>query len=318
MAGPVVIPGTQIDSGGGDANFKSPEIKNIINIQNPLANIPGVAADIQMLLAITSDPDLQAAWIAYKDGKYDDMQAAILRSAFYRNNNKIARERAIAEKNQPGVWEQDRNAFILSAKKRLIDRGVPWNDSVKGQLDTAYRMGLTDDQADALVASVLGSAKIGGEISGDVYQLKAYASSYGVDFLYDDNYWQQQSRRLFSGDTTIEDIQSELRAMAEQTYPAFAPGFAAGKSLDLQTGYIRQTVARTLGLDPNGLLSNNPLVSKWYQWKDPKTGEFVAPPQWFVEQKTKEENLDLWANGPEGRGTIDRLSSRLLKDMGLM
>ena len=51
---------------------------------------PQFAEQIQMLLALKGiDSKLEEAWQHYLAGRYDDMQAAILASNFYQNNNLI-------------------------------------------------------------------------------------------------------------------------------------------------------------------------------------------------------------------------------------
>ena len=54
------------------------------------------------------------------------------------------------------------------------------------------------------------------------------------------------------------------------------------------------------------------------EYKDPKTGAFTRPPQYLVEQGTKEKYFDLYAKTPSGTAYLDGLTLKVLQDMGLM
>lgn len=307
--------GTIIDGGGGDSNASSPEIAAVLGSTIKITG--GVPLDdIAMLSALwKTDPDLEDAWLKYQAGDIDGMQAAILRSNFYRTFNKTARERRQAEFGQPDVWKQDLTSFKLRSKKRLVEQGIAWNTAVEAQVERAYRYGMDDNSLDQLIVSV-GTGKIGGGISAQINQLKAYASAFGVDSLYNDSYWNNQSTRLFAGETTDDDIQNDIRALAAETYPAFADGFNTGRSLDAQTAYIKQTIATQLEIDPNTLNPNDPRMVKWLQYQDPKTGQFVRPPQWMVAREARKDPA--WGFTNNARTSVDGILRTALTDMGLM
>lgn len=308
--------GIQIDGGGGDSNASSPEIAAAgtnINITS-LPNVP--AEDVNMLLALAStDPDLQAAWDAYQNGDVDGMRSAILRSNFYKTFNSKARERAVAEKAQPDVWKQDLASYKLRAKKRLVEAGISWSPNIETQVESAYRYGMDDAMLDQMALQAFSGA-VGGATSGEINQLKQYAGAYGVDFLYNDNYWTTQSRRIFAGETTAQDIQNEIQNLAAETYPAFADGFKTGKSFDMQTAYIKQTLGSVLEIDPNSIKANDPRLAKWAQYADPKSGQFVRPPQWLVAREARKDPS--WAFTNNARNSVDGILNTALRDMGLM
>lgn len=286
---------------------------------NPLENDAAVADLVSLILALKSiDPDLEAAYQAYKVGNKALVIANVKKSKFYQNFNVTARQRAITKKEQFGVWTQDLNKYKLEQKKRLVAAGIQWTPSIEKQVENAYDLGLDNNTLDTLIIKAKDFGKIGGAQLGSIDALKEFADSYGVLNMYNDAYWNTQKERLFLGEITVDDIQNDIKDMAKQVYPGFAAGFDSGQSLAAQTGYIKNTVARVTGMDPSALKYDDPMVSTWYQYKDPKTGQFTRPPQYLVEQGTKEKYFDLYARTPSGTAYLDGLTLKVLQDMGLM
>lgn len=286
---------------------------------NPLDTDATTADLIAIILALKSvDDNLQKAYEAYLAGNKAEVIARVKASKFYTDFNATARARATAAKEQPGVAAQDKNAYILKQKKRLAQAGIQWSPTVQKSVESGYDLGLDDNSLDAMIIKAGQFGKIGGSPVATVDSLKMFADSYGVAGLFSTSYWDGIKQKLFLGEITGEDIQQEIKDMAKNTYPGFAQGFDLGQSLDYQTGYIKNTVAKVVGLDPTSLRPDDPMVATWYQWKDPKTGAFTRPPQYLVEQGTKEKYFDLYARTPNGKSYLDGLTVKVLQDMGLM
>lgn len=286
---------------------------------NPLENDAAVAELVSLILALKSiDPDLEAAYQAYKVGNKALVIASVKKSKFFQNFNAIARQRAITKKEQLGVWTQDLNKYKLEQKKRLVAAGIQWTPAIEKQVESAYDLGLDNNTLDTLIIKAKDFGKIGGAQLGSIDALKQFADEYGVSSMYNDSYWNTQKEKLFLGEITAEDVQNDIKDMAKQVYPGFASGFDVGQSLAAQTGYIKNTVAKVTGIDPSALKYDDPMVATWYQYKDPKTGAFTRPPQYLVEQGTKEKYFDLYARTPAGTSYLDGLTVKVLQDMGLM
>lgn len=276
-----------------------------------LSSIPD---DIRLILALKDlDKDLQAAWEAYKQDRFDDMYAAIYRSNFYKNNTANARQRRASKESQPGAYNTQLDDWKIKTKKRLVRSGVKVTASVENMLETAYLTGLSDDQVDAAIskAGLLGG--IGGQIGGEVNALQGYARSLGVDNLYNSSYWDQAKKDLFDGTTTEEDIKAQIRSLSASTYPAFSDDIMAGRSMDALSSYITQTLSTVLER-PITISSNE--AKRFLQYINPQTGKAEKPPQWFVEREAKK--LPDWEYTDNARATVDSLALRTLRDMGLM
>lgn len=275
---------------------------------------------ISVVLALKDlDPNLKLAWEeSQKPTKNRAKIIALVKaSKFYQSYNSAARQRAISKTEQPGVWAQDRDKYKLAQKKRLVAAGITWSPAVERQVESAYDLGLDDNALDNLIIKAKAYGKIGGEQLTNIDTLKSIADSYGVIDLFDNKYWDKQKERLFLGETTGADIENDIKNLAKQAYPAFAAGFDAGKSLDLQAGYIKNIVATTRGLDPNAIKWNDPSIVKWLSFRDAKSGQFVAPTVQEVRTGTREQYFDEFAGQAEGKAYIDGLSRKILQDMGL-
>jgi hypothetical protein len=285
----------------------------------PPTNMPTGADDlINMVTALqNSDPQLAAAYQEYLNGNVAKMKALILNSDFYKNNTAAARERMQAQKSQPGAYAQQLKEYVIATKKRLVQQGVKVTDAINAQIESAYLNGMGDDALDNLLITT-NKLTLGGQAQAQTDSLKSFADSYGVGKFYNDAYWTQKATDLFAGTTTAQDIQKEIQNLSAGAYPAFAEGIMNNKSLDMQAGYIKTTVANTLGVDPNSLSWDDLNVKKFTQYMDPVSKKPMLPPQWQVETETKKANYDQWSKTPDGTNTINSLSMTVLRDMGMM
>ena len=276
-----------------------------------------VAEQLQMILALkATDPDLEKAWQAYLKGDMDGFRSFVLGSAFYRNNNSIARTRKTAETNQPGVYAQDLNAYKVKSKKRLIQQGIQWTPGVEKQVEIGYQSGMNDDQVDQLIVKSGTMGKLGGSTMSTVSSLQSFANAYGVGNLLNTAYWDSKSTALFAGDTTTDDIMNDIKGLAASAYPAYAEGIKNNVSLSALASNVTSTVANLLELDPDTVDFQNPLVKRIMGYINPTTGKQEIMPQWMVD-KTVKSSPD-WVYTNNARETLDSLTTKVFSDMGLM
>jgi hypothetical protein len=276
-----------------------------------------VAEQLQMILALkATDPDLEKAWQAYLSGDMDGFRSFVLGSAFYRNNNSIARTRKTAETNQPGVYAQDLNAYKVKSKKRLIQQGIQWTPGVEKQIEIGYQSGMNDDQVDQLIVKSGTMGKLGGSTMSTVSSLQSFANAYGVGNLLNTAYWDTKSTALFAGDTTTDDIMNDIKNLSASAYPAYAEGIKNNVSLSALASNVTSTVANLLELDPDTVDFNNPLVKRIMGYVNPATGKQEVMPQWMVDKTVK--STDEWLYTNNARNTIDSLTTKVFSDWGLM
>jgi hypothetical protein len=301
-----------------EAALAALEAKKIKDAKDAAFNSSELQTQLQMILALKdTDPGLQEGLgLRILKGDVDGFRAAILASNFYKTKNALARQRAQAKVSQNGVYESDKAKYKASQKNRLIGVGVQWSAAIEAQLDAAYDNGLdNDDELDDILgrAGVLGD--LGGSTLGTISTLKAYANSFGVNSLLDSNYWNSKSKGIFGQDITAEDIQKEIRDLSASAFPAYADSINKGVSLAAQGSSVIQTFARFLEEDPDTLSFDNTDIRQVMQYVDPKTGVPTRMPQWQVEQIVKKSPK--WGLTNNARDTIDSLSLRVFKDLGL-
>jgi hypothetical protein len=276
-----------------------------------------VAEQIQMILALkATDPTLEKAWQAYLAGKMDEFQTLVLASDFYRNNNAIARQRKIAQTNQPGVYAKDLDGYKISAKKRLVQQGIQWTPGVEKQVELGYQNGMTEDQVDLLIVKSGSMGKLGGSTMSTVSSLQSFANAYGVGNLLNTSYWDTKSTALFAGETTTDDIMNDIKNLAASAYPAYAEGIKNNVSLSALASNVTSTVANLLELDPDTVNFDNPLVKRIMGYINPATGKQEVMPQWMVDKTVKSSKDWLFTNN--ARDTLDSLTTKVFSDMGIL
>jgi hypothetical protein len=276
-----------------------------------------VAEQLQMILALKStDPDLEKAWQAYLKGDMDGFRSFVLGSAFYRNNNSIARTRQTAATNQPGVYAQDLNAYKVKSKKRLIQQGIQWTPGVEKQVEIGYQSGMSEDQVDQLIVKSGAMGKLGGSTMSSVSALQSFANAYGVGNLLNTAYWDTKATALFAGETTSDDIMNDIKNLSASAYPAYAEGIKNNVSLSALASNVTSTVANLLELDPDTVNFDNPLVKRIMGYINPTTGKQEIMPQWMVDRTVK--SSPDWVYTNNARDTIDSLTTKVFSDWGLM
>jgi hypothetical protein len=278
---------------------------------------PEFTEQIQMLLALKGiDSKLQEAWEAYLAGDFDGMQAAILASNFYKNNNATARARKQAELAQPGVYTDGLEDYKLKTRKSLVKSGLKVDVKLfEGIAKTAYDSGMSDDQLkDFIVSSGLVTG-YGGDVLGDTSSLKSYANSFGVIKYLDEKYWAQKSQDLFLGNTTTEDIEEEVRNLAASAFPGYTDQIKAGISVDSLASAYKGSMASVLERDSDSITYDDPRLRAALQYVGPD-GKPAVKPLWQFEKELR--MTPEWEKTNNARTSVDNLAYKVLNDMGLI
>lgn len=271
-----------------------------------------LSISLSFVNAFPDDVNLQKAWDAYKKGNFTDFETLFLGSDFFKKNNALARQRLQARANQPEVYAKELEAYKISSNKRLIAQGIHLNDAdLTSYAEQAYSKGLDDNQFDQLIITTHKTGNIGGAIGDNIQALKTYANSFGVGNKQD---WKTESENLFAGTTTNEDIKAKIRQDAISAYPAYADQLAKGISMDSLASAYKSTMANVLEVDPDTISFNNPILAKALQSTDAQNKPSVTP-LWQFERDLKKTKQ--WEYTDNARTTMDSMSLKVLRDMGL-
>ena len=278
---------------------------------------PQFAEQIQMLLALKGiDSKLEEAWQAYLAGRYDDMQAAILASNFYQNNNSVARSRLQAKASQPGAYADGLNKYGLATRKSLVASGLKMDAKLfEGLASKAYDSGMDENQLKELIVNSGLVTGYGGAVLGDTSALKSYANSFGVNKYLDDKYWAQKSQDLFLGKTTTEDIEDEVRNLAASAFPGYSDQIKAGISVDSLASAYKGAIASVLEKDADSVTFEDPRLRAALQYVGPD-GKPAVKPLWQFERELR--MTPEWELTNNARTTVDNLTYKALSDMGLV
>ncbi len=280
-------------------------------------NNPAILEQVQMILALKGiDTKLEEAWQAYLQGKYDDMQALIMQSNFYRNNNSTARARLQAKQSQPGVYADGLDKYQLATRKSLVNSGLKMDNKLfTGLAQKAYDSGMSEDQLKELIVNSNLVTGYGGEVLGETSALKSYANSFGVGKYLDDKYWAQKSQDLFLGRTTTEDIEDEVRNLAASAFPGYSDQIKAGISVDSLASAYKGAIASVLEKDPDSVTFEDPRLRAALQYVGPD-GKPAVKPLWQFERELR--MTPEWELTNNARTTVDNLTYKTLSDMGLI
>lgn len=264
---------------------------------------------------IKAFPELKPIYDLFVAEKYADARLAYYATDYYKNLGSTASTRQTNKATRPGVYAQEFDAWKQSQKVRLANKGVAITPDIDAMLEQSYLKGDTDLQLDI---RILDSGKLGtiaGSTLGLVGQLKNTAYEQGVDTLLGADYWNKVSQGLFAGTTTTADVEEYIKNTAMSAYPAYSEGIKAGRSFNMQTSALRQSIANLLEMDPDTIGNNNPVFKQLTNYINPTTQKPEQIPLWEAEKIVKKR--DEWMYTKNARDTFDSLSRAVLRDMGV-
>jgi hypothetical protein len=260
-------------------------------------------------------PELQSIYNLFVAKKYADARIAYYNSNYYKNLTSTSADRKKKQATQPGVYAQELDAWKAAQKVRLTGKGVRVTPEIEGMLDTYYLDGYTDLQIDLKILDSGKLGTIGGSTLGLINQLKDEAYDQGVNTILSKSYWDKISTGLFSGSLTVSDVEEEIKGFAMSAFPAYSKGIESGRSFNLQTSALRQTIANLLEVDVDTVTNDNPVFKQLVGYVNPKTNAPEIVPLWEAEKIVK--SRDEWNYTKNARDTYDALGLKVLRDWGL-
>jgi hypothetical protein len=264
---------------------------------------------------IAAFPELKAVRDLFAQERLADARLAYYNSNYYRDLTSTARDRQTKQAVQPGVFGQEKDAWVQAQVVRLVGKGVTATPAILAVLDQSYLSGHTDIQVDMAILNSGKLGTIGGSVLGKVGALKTIAYDQGVDNILPKAYWDTVSEGLFSGLTTEEDVKKQIDDIAMSAYPAYADGIKSGKTFGMQTSALRQMVANTLEIDVDTIGNNDPLFKKLVSYVNPETKKPEMVPLWDAEKITKSDSR--WEYTKNAQATFDSLTRGILQNWGL-
>jgi hypothetical protein len=265
---------------------------------------------------IKAFPELKSVYDLFVAKKFADARLAYYNSNYYKNLTATSADRKKKQATQPGVYTQELDAWKAAQKVRLVSKGVKVTPDIENMLEGYYLEGYSDLQIDLKILDSGKLGSIGGSTLGVLNQLKDVAYDQGVNTILPKSYWEKISVGLFSGTLTSSDVEEELKGFAISAFPAYAKGIEAGRSFNLQTSALRQTIANLLEIDVDTVTNDNPVFKQLVGYVNPKTQTPEVVPLWEAEKivKGKEE----WNYTKNARETYDTLGLKVLRDWGIM
>ena len=266
---------------------------------------------------IAAFPELKEVYDLFLKKDYTEARLKYFATNYYKNLTDTAKTRQGLKATARGQYDQQLDAYRLTQRKRLVGKGINLDDATFNELtEKGFDSGLDENQLDIKILNSGKIGTIGGTTLGMVNTLKTYADDYGVNQLLNKSWWDQKSIDLFSGKTTDDDIEQEIRNMSASAYAAYAPGIMAGRTLASQTSALKQSYATLYGVDPDTVQWSNPTFMKLTQYVDPKTKQPVPIPLWEAEKIMKSQDDYLYTKNAQD--SFNAIGESILKDWKVM
>jgi hypothetical protein len=264
---------------------------------------------------LTYGAELKAVYELFKAGNTGKALEELYKTKYYTTLNSTVKSRMKQRLEQPDVYKDSLDKYKVSSRKRLVESGVKINMTDFDALATqAYERGLDDNQFDELIKFSGKITGFGGNIIGDTSKLKTYADSFGVSKYLNQAYWDQKSKDLFTGTTTTDDIEAEIRKTAASAFPGYADQINNGISISSIASAYKGAMANILERDADSITFEDPRLRQALQYIGPD-GKPAVKPLWQFERELR--STPEWEKTNNARDTIDSLSLKVLRDWGL-
>lgn len=278
------------------------DLANAWGLSYALLKDPIYGAELQEVLRLLNKKDFSGA------------RKALETSKFFQNNSATVASRIKLKASQPGAYADALDKYKMAQKKRLTASGLKVDpNKIDAILANAYDSGLDDNQLDAMILATKDySTKFGGTTLGSIDSLKQYASSLGMS--YGQTFWDSYGKDLFSGATTVEDIQAKIKQDAASAYPVYAEAIMQGQSMDAMMSAYKTSIANILEVDPDTINFQDKNLRRAAQYVG-TDGKPALMPIWQFEQELR--NDPRWEYTNNARSTVDSMSLKVLRDWGL-
>lgn len=152
-----------------------------------------------------------------------------------------------------------------------------------------------------------------GEAGENVDKIEEYAYNMGINVS--DSWLQGRLKKVASGTSTLQDIESEIRVMAKALFPQWAKQLDAGQTTaDIASPYM-SSMAQILELPAGSINLFDNTVKKALQYKDPQTGANSVKPLWQFENELRSDNR--WKGTQNAQNSLMQVAHQVLADFGV-
>ena len=296
---------TMTDGGGG--TLPPPAVDPNLNANKVAAQAFGITEAL-----IKQYPELAQVWELFLAGNITDAKLAYYKTAYYQDLSSTSKNRSVLKSTQRGVYDQQLESYRLTQKKRLIAKGLNLSDEAFNTLtEEAFDKGFDDNQLDLKAIGAF-TGKLSGTPLGATQSLKEYANAFGMS--YQDKDFDSWSRNIFSGTTTVEELQAKIRQDAASAFPAYSDQINKGVSVDALASAYKSSMANILEVDPDSIGYNDPTLRRALQTIG-TDGKPTTKPLWQFEKELRMDSR--WEYTNNARDTVDSLSLKVLRDWGL-
>lgn len=251
--------------------------------------------------------------------------AELKNSKWWRTQSKTLREYIIMKHSDPATFSQKWKQYQYAVNQLAVQAGLGNQINKKGQssellkdaIYNRFALGWSDARVgDWLAARAKTHDGVMWGEAGEAFN-KLHSLAYAMGMTYSGSWYADRSREIASGKTTIETMESKIRAQAGAKYYAFKNQIMAGQSVqDLAAPYV-STVARILELPETDIdVINNKHVIKAMTSKV-KAGQQPATqyPIWQFENDLR--NDPLWRKTNNARESLMTTARQVAKDFGM-
>lgn len=248
-------------------------------------------------------------------------QASLKNSRWWKTQSSTLRKYLTTKFTDPATWKQQNQATEARLNALAVQIGLG-NQIGKGYKltkllrDATYKsraLGWTDDRIkDWLGAKVtVHDGQMWGEAGEAFDKLHELAYLNGMKYS---QWYVDESRRIVSGKSTLQNAEGKIRREAAARYSAFADQIKAGQNvLDLASPYIK-SMAQLLELNENDVNLYDQHVAKAMTYKGPgdKTDSYSL---WQFENDVR--NDPRWRKTNNARESMMTVARQVAKDFGL-
>lgn len=311
--------GANVTGGGGGSTYGVSAVTPTIDRQTLMEQYGLTAAIINGNSEIRNlfNKGVAEGWDA------DLFTARLKNTKWWKTTSDDARKFFLLKTGDPATYKQKYREAMFTLNKMAVDVGLGNQITTKGTatsvLNNAIMYSMRDAWSDARVKAYFGSmvgmqhGGMSGE-AGDAYD-QLFQLAYANGQKFSASWYTKNIRNVVSGRTTLQALETSVRALAAAKYSSFADQIRAGQNvMDLAQPYI-SSVAQILEVPSTDVDLNNRWVAKAMTAKQ-TTGLTTGAqyPLWQFENDLRSDPL--WKQTNNARESMFSVAHKVAQDWG--
>ena len=234
---------------------------------------------------------------------------------YYKTHSETWRLTEATRLTDPKTYQKEWNGAKAEVSSNAAALGASLSEATLNKVVNAYyRQGYNPQQLRTLLSRYIfvKDGVLGGEAGKNAQDLKELARANGMQ--YNDDWFNNASRAVIAGKSTLQDYQNTIRTQAASAFPVYAQQIMSGQNVaDIASPYV-QRMSALLEISPEKIDLFDNSIREALSGRNPETGKAETKSLWQFENDIRKD--ERWLKTNNARETFSSATAGILKAWG--